>query len=144
MQADPATVSPSMAGDEPGAASHLRWARLVEQGMPLTWLHQVAQAVAPDDTRFIASIVPKATLSRRRAAPSAALSPEEGNKVARLHKVWEMAMRVWQNEADARNFLGRPHPMLEGRTPRDLAVASDPGADAVVNIIGRGAYGGGV
>ncbi|MFN3592128.1 MAG: antitoxin Xre/MbcA/ParS toxin-binding domain-containing protein, partial [Thermaurantiacus sp.] len=72
------------------------------------------------------------------------LSVEEGNKVARLAKVWAMAMRVWGDEEDAREFLRRPHPMLDGRMPRDVAAASDPGADAVVNLIGGGAYGGGV
>jgi putative toxin-antitoxin system antitoxin component (TIGR02293 family) len=119
-------------------------ARRVEAGLPLAALDRMVRAVAPDDASFVARIVPKATLSRRRSAASGTLSAEESNKVARLAKVWAMAMRVWGDEADARAFLSRPHPMLEGSKPRELAVATDPGADAVMNIIGRGAYGGGV
>jgi uncharacterized protein (DUF2384 family) len=34
--------------------------------------------------------------------------------------------------------------MLEGKSPRDVALATGPGADAVVNILGRAAYGGAV
>jgi putative toxin-antitoxin system antitoxin component (TIGR02293 family) len=144
MAADVTTTLSILSDDKPGATSLLGMARLVEAGLPLAALDRMVRAAAPNDASFVASIVPKATLSRRRAAASGTLSAEESNKVARLAKVWAMAMRVWNDEADARTFLSRPHPMLEGRSPRDLAVASDPGADAVMNIIGRGAYGGGV
>jgi putative toxin-antitoxin system antitoxin component (TIGR02293 family) len=144
MAGDVNAIFTILSDEAPGAASLLSMARLVEAGLPLAALDRMVRAIAPNDASFVASIVPKATLSRRRAAAAGTLSAEESNKVARLAKVWAMAMRVWNDEADARTFLSRPHPMLEGRSPRDLAVASDPGADAVMNIIGRGAYGGGV
>ncbi len=129
---------------EDAGGSLLRVARMVEAGLPVAALDRVVRLMAPDDAGFVSRIVPKATLSRRRAAPEAGLSVEESNKVARLAKVWAMAISVWRDEGDARAFLRRPHPMLEGRAPREVAVASDPGADAVVALIGRGAYGGGV
>jgi len=144
MVGDVNSIFTILSDEAPGATSLLGMARLVEAGLPLSALDRMVRAVAPNDASFVASIVPKATLSRRRAAAAGTLSAEESNKVARLAKVWAMAMRVWNDEADARAFLSRPHPMLEGRPPRDVAVASDPGADAVMNIIGRGAYGGGV
>ena len=132
---------PSKGGNK---GSLLDIAERVERGLPIAALNRIMAFVAPDDGGFIARIVPKATLSRRRASEAGRLSVEEGNKVARLAKVWAMAMRVWDDEESAREFLRRPHPMLDGRAPREVAVASDPGADAVVNLIGRGAYGGGV
>jgi putative toxin-antitoxin system antitoxin component (TIGR02293 family) len=139
-----ATLSTLLGSDRARETSLLDIASRVERGLPLAALDRVARAIAPDDGSFISAIVPKATLSRRRASAEARLSAEESNKVARLAKVWAMAMSVWRDEADAREFLHRPHPLLDGRRPRDLALGSDPGADAVVNIIGRGAYGGGV
>lgn len=141
-----ASVQPKARGRKPPAqtGSLLDVARRVENGLPLSALDRVVAFVAPDDARFATKIVPKATLSRRRTSPDSALSVEESNKVARLAKVWAAAVRVWKDEADAREFLRRPHPMLDVRAPREIAVASDPGADAVVNVIGRGAYGGGV
>jgi len=42
-----------------------------------------------------------------------------------------------------RDFLGRPHMMLDNQVPMDVALATGPGADAV-NLLGRAAYGGGV
>ncbi len=131
-------------GAKSGDGSLLEVARRVEGGLPLSALDRVAHLVAPDEAGFVASIIPKATLSRRRAAEKPTLSAEESNKVARLAKTWAMALRVWGDEADAREFLRRPHPLLDGRAPREVALASDPGADAVINVIGRGAYGGGV
>jgi uncharacterized protein (DUF2384 family) len=43
-----------------------------------------------------------------------------------------------------RSFLDRPHPMLDDKTPLDIALATGPGADAVINVLGRAAYSGGV
>jgi uncharacterized protein (DUF2384 family) len=34
--------------------------------------------------------------------------------------------------------------MLDGKPPLDVALATGPGADLVINILGRVAYGGGV
>ena len=34
--------------------------------------------------------------------------------------------------------------MLGGKAPRDVVIASGAGADVVINLLGRAAYGGGV
>lgn len=144
MPTEAATISRILGAPRARSGSLFDIARTVEAGLPVAALERVVGFVAPDDAGFATRLVPKATLSRRRASEAGTLSVEESNKVARLAKVWAMAMRVWGDEEDARAFLRRPHPMLDGRAPRDVAAASDPGADAVVNLIGGGAYGGGV
>lgn len=35
------------------------------------------------------------------------------------------------------DFLFRPHPLLGGESPLELALASSPGADAVLNLVWR-------
>jgi len=144
MASSAATISVMLGAPKARSGSLFEIARTVEAGLPVSALDRVVGFVAPDDAGFVTRVVPKATLTRRRASEDQTLSVEESNKVARLAKVWAMAMRVWGDEADARAFLRRPHPMLDGRAPRDVALASDPGADAVINLIGGGAYGGGV
>ena len=52
-------------------------------------------------------------------------------------------MTVMGDKDRARRFLLNPHPMLGDRTPLDIALESGAGADLVVNLLGRGAYGGG-
>lgn len=51
--------------------------------------------------------------------------------------VWHEALRLWHgDEAAARRFLNRPHPLLGGRTPLAVARESSAGAKRVVKLIG--------
>ena len=64
--------------------------------------------------------------------------------MARLAKVFAFALDIYREPVRVRAFLSRPHAMLDGRLPLDVALATGPGADLVVNLLGRAAYGGGV
>jgi len=124
------------------AGSALALAHSIENGLPVAAVDRMARAVAPNDNRFKFRLVPKATLDRRRKTKR--LTSDEGNRVARLAKVYGFALSIFKDEADVRQFLERPHVMLEGKAPRDVALATGPGADAVINLLGRAAYSGGV
>jgi len=120
----------------------------VEKGLPLTALDRVAKAVAPGDAGFPFRMVSRATLARRRkalattrTATAARLSAEESARVARLAEVWALAREVWGSEAEARAFLFRPHPMLEGRRPIDVVLANEFGRPLVDGILGGLQYG---
>jgi putative toxin-antitoxin system antitoxin component (TIGR02293 family) len=54
--------------------------------------------------------------------------------------VFSFALDIYKDNARARMFLTRPHSMLDEKTPLD--VATGPGADIVINLLGRAAYGG--
>jgi putative toxin-antitoxin system antitoxin component (TIGR02293 family) len=120
----------------------------VTDGLPITALDSVIHHVAPDDKSFAYRVIPRPTLARRRHAlqtrskpAQAVLSPEEGSKVARLAEVWAMARDVWGSDAEARAFLFRPHPLLEGQKPIDVVLATEFGRPLVENILGRLQYG---
>lgn len=118
----------------------LAFVHAVEAGLPVGALDDLAEAVAPGDADFKHRIIPRATLRRRRQQ-SRSLSVEEGNRVARVAKVFAMAQEVYRDAALARDFLNRPHPMLDGSAPLSMALATGPGADAVENLLGRLKYG---
>lgn len=129
-----------------GVASPARDTRLglaysIQSGLPVSAIDHLAEAVAPDDRRFKFRLIPKATLERRRKTSK--LTSEEGDRLARLAKVFSFALDIYHDEDKAREFLSRPHMMLDGKPPLDIALATGPGADAVINILGRAAYGGG-
>jgi putative toxin-antitoxin system antitoxin component (TIGR02293 family) len=124
------------------AGDPLALAHSIESGLPVAAVDRLARAVAPDDTGFKFRLIPKATLERRRKAKR--LTSDEGNRLARLAKVYGFALSIYRDEGKVREFLIRPHGMLGGKSPRDVALATGPGADAVVNILGRAAYGGAV
>lgn len=123
--------------------SGLALARSVEAGLPVTALEQFNANIAPDDARFKYRLVPKATLTRRINS-TGRLSPEESDRLVRVAKVFGLAIEIYRSPDKAREFLSRPHMMLEGRTPLDMALATGLGADLVINLLGRLAYGGAV
>lgn len=121
----------------------LALARAVHAGLPVAVLDNFAKLIAPDDPGFKYRLVPKSTLVRRRKS-AGRLSAIESNRLARLAKAFGMALQVYGAPEKARRFMRSPHPMLEGATPIEVALAATPGADLVVNLLGRAAYSGGV
>lgn len=116
----------------------------VAKGLPLSALEHVVRSVAPQDRAFAFRLVPRATLARRRVAvggKAARLSADEGAKVARLAEVWAFARDVWGGDEAARDFLFRPHPLLDGRRPVDVVLESELGRPLVENILGGLKYG---
>ncbi|MBI3707614.1 MAG: DUF2384 domain-containing protein [Proteobacteria bacterium] len=119
--------------------SPLHLISLIERGLPLAALDRVSGLLAPRDTAFKYRIVPKASLARRTLGKR--LSADESGRVARLAKAWSFAREVWGSDAEARDFLFRAHPLLEGRRPIDLVLGSELGAQLVDEILGRLQYG---
>lgn len=87
-------------------------------------------------------IVPKSTLAALKKR-SDRLPPEQSNRVYQAGKVVGFAMQIYRDEEKVREFLTRRHPMLNDQKPLDVALESGVGADMVINLLGRGAYGGG-
>lgn len=125
------------------ADTRLALAYSVEAGLPVSALDHLAEVVAPEDARFKFRLVPKATLERRRRSTKR-LTSEEGDRLARIAKVYAVALDIYHDPDKTRDFLRRPHMMLDNKAPLDVALATGPGADAVINLLGRAAYGGGV
>ena len=65
------------------------------------------------------------------------LSAEVSGRVERLARVYATALYVWNGDADeARSFLHARHPLLEGRTPLNVAL-SELGARRVETLLGQ-------
>ena len=125
-------------GNKPLATPFELIARIA-RGLPLSALERVTASIAPGDAGFKYRIIPKASLARRRHDKR--LTAAEGERLARIAAVWAFACEVWGDEAEARSFLFRAHPMLQDRPPIDLAIDSDLGARLVEGILGRLQYG---
>lgn len=66
----------------------------IEGGLPLESLERVAGLLAPGDAQFKYRLVPKATFERRKT--SRRLSSSEGTRLARVARVWGLALDVWK------------------------------------------------
>ena len=119
--------------------SLLALADTVQAGVPFASVDRLAERVSPHDPQFRYRLVPRSTYERRKRTRR--LSEAEGNRLARLAKVYAMAVTVFGDEETARQFLTRAHPMLRHRLPLDVALENGPGADAVILLLGRAANG---
>lgn len=138
-----ASVEALLGVERSGEGSLLGLADSIQSGLPVSALDRLAAHVSPDDAGFKFRMIAKATLERRRKSASRRLTSEEGDRLARLAKVFSFALDIYKDEDRVRAFLARPHAMLDGKPPLDVALATGPGADVVINLLGRAAYGGG-
>jgi|SRR4051794_12312296 putative toxin-antitoxin system antitoxin component (TIGR02293 family) len=141
MYAEPQAVADVLGLSERRKATPFELIRSIMEGFPVSSVEHLAEVIAPANVEFKHSLVPKATLSRRKQSQKAKLTTQQSDRLARIAKVWTHALDVWKDEAAARAFLFRAHPMLEGQKPMEVALATEVGADLVDQILGRLAYG---
>jgi len=109
----------------------------VEKGLPLRSVASIADRLDPDDRALKYMIIPRSSYARLKAERKR-LSREQSQRVYAMARVVTAAMALWKgNRAAAKRFLGRPHPLLAGRTPLDVATHSTTGADLVVELMNR-------
>lgn len=119
----------------------LEFVAKLEEGLPVRSFDLLMNQVAPRDKSFSYLIVARATLDRRRHAKDKRLTVDESERLARLARIWELALKVWGSKEEARRFLFEPHMLLDGRLPAEMAARTDEGARLVEGILGRLYYG---
>lgn len=93
--------------------------RIVQAGLPKRSLQLVARRAVEPGTplnEFVYSVVPSATFKRRRR-----LSAEESERTERFARTIALSEKLWGSRSDARSFLNRPHPLLDGEIPLKAA-----------------------
>jgi len=118
----------------------------IDRGLSIRAVDRLADEVAPTDKSFKYHFVSRPTYARRKAQGpiKGRLSKTESDRVVRFARVWEFALRVWKSEGAARAFLGRPHMLLEGRTPLAVTLSGEQGGRMVEDVLGRLHHGTGV
>jgi putative toxin-antitoxin system antitoxin component (TIGR02293 family) len=111
----------------------------VSAGLPKRSLERLSTRLHED--RRIASaykfkVVPQATWKRRVKR----LSVDESERTERLARVLAQAEYVWDDRAQAREWMSRPHPELADRTPLDVA-STELGARRVEALLDQIFYG---
>jgi putative toxin-antitoxin system antitoxin component (TIGR02293 family) len=117
---------------------NLKMAQLVSAGLPATSLLELSEALhlQPASVAPIVNINRK-TIQRRLAAPSKnRLKPDESERVARLMRVFDHAVRVFASGEQARQWLARPLKLLGGQSPIAL-LTTEQGAREVEQVLGR-------
>jgi len=111
----------------------------VQEGLPSESVEATIERIFPHDPNVRYQIVPRATMNRR-LKNGERLSAQESEKLQRVARVFAMAIDVWGSEEEAREFMAKPHPMLDDRTPFEASL-SEIGAREVESILGRLLFG---
>ncbi len=109
----------------------------IHEGVPVEAVSRLAKLVAPTKPEWIEELVAsRSTLKRHRRATKV-LGPLHSERLGHLAEVWLTALDVYKDAETARMFLQRPHQLLHGRAPLEVAVESSYGARTVQQILGR-------
>ena len=118
--------------------SDMTLVRKVEDGLPLDTAERVSRLIVSDLHEAKFALVSPSTHARVKKRPGKNLSRDLSEKVYSVARVVYQALRLWKGDTEAvRRFMARPHQLLDGRTPSDVATESSAGADLVVRLLGR-------
>lgn len=95
--------------------------KIILNGLPTGAVTKIIERIYPGETDKYYQLVPRSTLIRRQKEASS-LSLEESQKAERIARIFSFAVEVWGDEAKAREFIKKPHPMLEDRTPFEASL----------------------
>jgi len=121
----------------PKTFSPMKLADTIRAGMPLAAVRNVVRRVDPLGAVVnVYDFVPKATLNRR-AKDRKKLSRDVSEKLWQVARVYVEAQRQYGDDAEARAFLSRPHPLLDNRTPLEVAKETVAGTDLVLKLLAQ-------
>lgn len=88
-------------------------------------------------TSVVGPVIPEATLRRARKSRKP-LSREMSERLYEVGRVVDAVSKTYHGDSAAiSRFLKRPHQMLGGRAPLEMAQSSSAGAEAVINLLRR-------
>ena len=111
----------------------------VESGVPVATMTDFVSASGVPLKDLYDIVIPARTLKHRRARRES-LTPDESDKLARLVRVFDHAVRVFDGIERARTWLNEPKRRFEGRTPIEM-LRTETGARMVEEFLGQIEYG---
>ena len=120
---------------EAGHMNEIAFARRVAEGLPMSAVAALVETLGRG--RLEGRIASEATFHRHRKS-GRALSRSHSDRIYGLVRVLDAVGRAFHGDvARIDDFLNRPHPLLDGESPLDMATSSSAGADVVLNLVRR-------
>lgn len=101
----------------------------VERGLPVSALEDFCAYSGIPVKALLEVVIPARTLKHRRQR-SQALNVDESDRLARVAKIYELAVKVYGDREDGRNWLLRPKRRFDERTPLTM-LRTEKGEEAV-------------
>ncbi len=124
---------------KPKRFDEITLAHKVAEGLPTCSVTALADLLGR--AHVIGPVVPEATLRRLKKSLKP-LPRKHSERIYELGRVIDALAQAYHGDA-ARidGFLYRPHPLLDGETPFEMARSSSAGAHAVLNLVRRAVAG---
>lgn len=116
----------------PSAAFLLDW-KDVERGVPVSALEEFAAHSGFALKDLLEVVIPARTLKHRRQRQEP-LSLDESDRLARVARIYELAVRVFGAPQKARHWLSQPKHRFEEKTPL-LMMRTEIGARGVEDML---------
>jgi putative toxin-antitoxin system antitoxin component (TIGR02293 family) len=115
--------------------SALALADRLAAGLPVAAVDGLAPILRRIGSEAMYRIISEPTLRRARKA-NALLNREHSERLYEFGRVVDQAARIFHGDIDAVvRFLSRPNPVLDGRTPFEVACLSSAGAELVADLL---------
>jgi putative toxin-antitoxin system antitoxin component (TIGR02293 family) len=111
----------------------------VESGVPVATMSEFVSASGVPLKDLYDIVIPARTLKHRRARRES-LSPDESDKLARLVRIFDHAVRVFGDTDRARAWLQQPKRRFDNRTPLAM-LRTEVGSRLVDEMLGQIEYG---
>lgn len=107
--------------------------REIERGLPLSALDEFSAYSGIPLKSLLEVVIPPRTLKHRRQRDEA-LNLDESDRLARVARVYELAVKVYGNSDEGRGWLSHPKERFQDRTPLTL-LKTEAGEHAVVEFL---------
>ena len=105
----------------------------IERGLPLSMLDEFSAYSGIPVKNLLEVVIPPRTLKHRRARKEP-LSPEESDRLARVAKMYELAVKVYGDREDGKGWMLRPKRRFDERTPLTM-LRTEKGEEAVEEFL---------
>ncbi len=109
------------------------------EGFPVEVLHELVEREVLLPGELYGWVIPRRTLAHRQKRKQR-LSMEESNRVARVARIYALALETFGDENKARRWLRRPLTQFRDRAPMAM-LETDLGAHQVEVLLGRIGHG---
>lgn len=107
----------------------------VKQGLPVRVVDDLCRELELSRSTLAKRAgIPERTLIRRMQGKS--LTPGQSERIVRLARMFDRAVRVLGSKEHARRWLNSPRPQLNGSAPLEMA-DTELGAEEVAHLLGR-------
>ena len=135
LETEPLRLAKLLSLSVPENFDEVALAHRVAKGLPLHSVTALIEVLDVDRSVIIGPVIPRGTL-QRLTKTGRPLSREHSERIYSLGRVIDAVGRAYHGDPKkVMGFLNRPHQLLDGDTPLDLARSSSAGADAVLSLL---------